>query len=457
MALMYRPILESQSGDFVQPSDAIFVPAKYRDGNGKFLLDESNGGSLPAASRQRQYIATEYEQIDPGQTVLQLLGVEIMNFSRFLEMLRAYVLENIEDYHKRPGSWHSRLAQVLVSMVESDNQVQSIPLIPLSDGKWVAKVDGQCYFATNDSKVLSKLPEGIEDLRIVDESASEDIMRRKLLTKLGVKSLDRAEVCRLLSAFHDSAKGPELQVDALVAHAKYLYEVHRTSAHVAKPIKFWAHDMAGIPQTAASLYLDSPESNARAMSSVLPSECWSSRLLHPSYLKEYKGKQLEKWAKWLESFLGVRSSIRVAGSDNQFTPEFRHLVANLETEVLLDVVLSSSIREAGSFTKIIRDMLGAIDVTCEDGSKVRLNQTCLASSSLKAVAVEGLPFLQLKDSEALKWKKLKELGVSVTPDLYFYLRCMSLIKGTLPSSRTVLVALYKNIEARLHENVEGVR
>jgi hypothetical protein len=96
----------------------------------------------------------------------------------------------------------------------------------------------------------------------------------------------------------------------------------------------------------------------------------------------------------------------------------------MPTIPLLEIMVASWFKYSSNFSSTIRDMLGAIQVSCEDGKKIRFSKTILTTKSLKTFAVEDLPFLSVTDPDGSKWKFLKELGVVVAPDLEFYVKCL---------------------------------
>src|SRR5271156_2160078 len=126
------------------------------------------------------------------------LGVQIMEFSQFFSILKELVLKFMKVFTQQPPEFHSLLSQILCNSPK-DTELDTLPLIPLRDGRWVRQVDGQCHFGTDDARLLQKLSEGVDDLRIVDATASRDPIRRKLFTRLGVKDLNNTEACRLIT------------------------------------------------------------------------------------------------------------------------------------------------------------------------------------------------------------------------------------------------------------------
>jgi hypothetical protein len=125
------------------------------------------------------------------------LGIQITEFSQFFSILKELVLKFMKVFTQQPPEFHPLLSQILCNSPK-DTELDTLPLIPLRDGRWIRQVDGQCHFGTDDARLLQKLSEGVDDLRIADATVSRDPIRRKLFTRLGVKDLNNTEACRLI-------------------------------------------------------------------------------------------------------------------------------------------------------------------------------------------------------------------------------------------------------------------
>jgi hypothetical protein len=52
----------------------------------------------------------------------------------------------------------------------------------------------KCHFSIDSGKSSRKTPEGLQDLFIIHDEASTNDRRRELLSRVGIKILDRVEV-----------------------------------------------------------------------------------------------------------------------------------------------------------------------------------------------------------------------------------------------------------------------
>jgi hypothetical protein len=442
-----RAVLETQTQGslLVQAKKAVYVPRSLRNTRGHFVLAHVVGLT------DRHYLSSGYDSYDPEQVVLKLLGVQIMDFSQFFTILKEFMSKYLSTFVQQPPDFHSLISKIICDS-PGETELDMLALIPLQDGRWICQNEGQCYYESDDARILQKLPEGIDDLRIVDSAASRDPNRRKLFARLGVKDLNKAEVCRLIIARHEQGSAPITNVDGLVAHAKYLFETSRAGISIGNAQQFWVLDIESQPRQAGTMYLDTVDI---PICGILPRPTWNHKLLHPAYALQFpSSKNKEKWVKWLESNLDVGLVMRIAQSGNTFTEEFLYALG-LPTIKLLEIMVASWLKHSSSFSSTIKNMLGAIQVTCEDGQRVRLSKTILPTKILKSLAVDGLPFLLMRDPEGSKWKFLKELGVVVGPDLEFHLKCLELLQGK-STTRERAAALYGNIFGNMMENTKRV-
>ena len=434
------PVLESQSGDFVRPVGSFFIPNVFRDADGNFVLN--------CAGNREKYITSTYETYDKEQTVLKMMGVEIMTFPHFIDILKTYMIDRTDDFKNQSPVWHSLLSSILCDQA-SNTDLQSLAIIPLQNGCWISKIEGQAHFETTEAIAAGKIPEGVPELLIVDQTVSEAPQRRRLLERLGVRNLNQTEVCRLIINCHASTKPPDLTVDAYISHATYLFEATSAGVFSPKGKAFWVVDKDGQAQQTTKMYLGKPDS-ADSVASLLHEPSWNSCLLHPAYLMSYKSKKQEKWIKWLEGHLAIRSTLRIS-MNGELTPEFHHLRANQQSPIVLDVLIESWTKEPNQLTSKIKQQLGGMNVLCEGGETVHLNKTCLPLPVLKELAPPGILFVQLNLPDKPIWKKLRDLGVVVEPNLTFYLQCLSLAQGK-QVTKAQMTKLYKNIDSHWIED-----
>ena len=435
------PALEAESGDLVCPPGSYFIPAALRDDDNKFALGR--------VGYSQKYLSANYGQCDKKVEALKMLGVEMMTFVQFLDILKNFMEGDRDGFRQQESRWHSLIARILCREA-SDSQLKPLRVIPLQTGEWISKIEAQAHFPSPDSLNAAQIPEGIPQLHIVDQAASKDTQRRKLLERLGVKPLDTTEVCRLVMKCHAATKMPTLTVDAYISHARYLFEATTAGVFDMKDGLFKVIDKNGATQDSKTMYLNKIDGATPCVAALLDEAPWYARLLHRGYLLAYKGKKLSRWIKWLDYQLGIRDTLRIA-VQGELTREFFHIKATQPSSLWLELLVDSASKDPQQFTTKLQEQVGAMEVQCENGNATRLNKTCLPVSILKRDAPRGIQFVRIDSPEKLKWTKLKDFGVATQPNLSYYIQCLDLARGA-PIKKSDVATLYKQIDAHWLEN-----
>jgi hypothetical protein len=82
--------------------------------------------------------------------VLKMMGVEIMLFHHFINILKTYMTGDTDDFRKQSGEWHALIAKILCEQA-SDTDLQSLAVIPLQTGRWISNIEGQAHFETREA------------------------------------------------------------------------------------------------------------------------------------------------------------------------------------------------------------------------------------------------------------------------------------------------------------------
>src|SRR5204863_9181358 len=126
--------------ELIPPSRLIYVPKSFSDEEGKPLI--------LTQSTKSKYLSHKYPSNDCSR--LLQLGVGSLSTEDFMEDLRSFILEYPDDFQGMPDTWHSRLAEVLVSSIVRSKShraiVSSLKIVPLRDGQWASPNDGNLLF-----------------------------------------------------------------------------------------------------------------------------------------------------------------------------------------------------------------------------------------------------------------------------------------------------------------------
>ena len=445
-------VLETQTLDkrLVIPSQAIFIPQAFRGAGGDFIL--ANVKRL----HNKYYLNAGYESQEPKQdnlSVLKMMGVQVMEASYFLQLVKDLMLNQFADYVNQSSEWHSSMASIL-DKYASDADLKLLPIVQLRDRRWILPLDGKVYFTDEGFDVVD-VPVGIDDLLIVDALAQKDPHRKQVLPRVGVKVLSKQEVCRLMFKCHEIEHSPLVSGDNLLLHAQYLYKVSTLGVgFTQKPKQFWVHDANDKPCIASQVYADVGKV---PISSLLSPELQGSKVLHPRYSAALAIRnQREIWFKWLEDTLGIASVMRVSDDGGRFTPEFTHVHRQLPTHTMLAVLIGSRLHHGSRFSTTVETLVRAILVDCEGGRREPLRSTCLPVQELQEVAPSGMPFLAVEKPQAPKWRVLNEFGVVVKSNLAFWLRCLEHVQGRKITTQQA-ADLYQKVFATWSDDPQQVQ
>lgn len=181
-------ILESDIEEPLLGPKAIFIPLTFRTRDGSPLFDN-------ATSLHKDYNDSDFAQ-------LAWLGVEEMRCDRFLSDLGSYIgLESGRPFHARDLTWHEDLARILDGSQDiSSAQISEMPIIPLSNGEWIAAKSNIITYEPSYAACTYKAPLGLDYIQMIHHSASSSSARLRLFQKLGVKQFDTKQVCNLIVA-----------------------------------------------------------------------------------------------------------------------------------------------------------------------------------------------------------------------------------------------------------------
>jgi hypothetical protein len=147
------------------------------------------------------------------------------DYAFFLE-LTSLLRNAVGEFKAKPNDWHSHLASILIRLPQTySSQLASLPLVPLSDGSWMAARGRQILFPSTMAEF--ELPGGLK-LSVVHSGAAADPKRRNLFKLLGVGDLNKKEpIIRHIQDLHISNRtnSSSLSRAALISQIKFLYSM----------------------------------------------------------------------------------------------------------------------------------------------------------------------------------------------------------------------------------------
>ena len=203
---------------FYRPTEATIVDSEFRQDN-RPLLDHS--------SELNSFLSDEYSQT--ARDGLTTLGATRMDYSSFTQRFAVMVAQHPKHFRMKPGPWHSAVAKVLLRRPSDRGLRRDLRLskiVPLHDGTWTKPKSESAFLP---SETGPPIPSGFS-IRTVASVANEDISRRQLFEKLGLRTCDPSDVHR---AILNDQRSQDWSSEQLLEQAVYLfltgYQPERTS------------------------------------------------------------------------------------------------------------------------------------------------------------------------------------------------------------------------------------
>ena len=420
-----------------RPSDVLYLPPIFMDGGRPPapLLEGSEG--------LKRYASPSYSFSD-----LRNLRVEQLSEDVFLQLLRQFVKSNSKAFKRRTAAWHCKVAKAIL-ITNKISDVKRLSLIPLRTERWIAASTGHVYFPRISGGTT--LPTGIH-VNIIHDTAARDRPRRDLYRKLGARDLHPEEVYELIVGQHSKhgSKYGEWDEDSVISHAWYLFTAPSKPENVnVRNLRVAAKD-SELLYSGDELYMDA---NAEGMLLFEESGDDLVRFIHPRYFLDVPRRQKTAWRDWLSSYLGVGTLPRLLSKGDILSDEFKWLIERKPSAQWLTLLRDNWAHYEAEIVSGFRpariwDALGNTMVSSDTG-KTRLGRTYLATAAIleEPLAEATVPLLVVDDEKDQRWLQLEALGLTVDPNLEFYLdvhyniRTKKRIKFSLEDLRRIYNAI----------------
>ncbi|KAL5344927.1 hypothetical protein ACLOAV_009880 [Pseudogymnoascus australis] len=422
--------LESRQKErLARPSSLLYIPKEFRLHNKPLVEDENS---------KLRHLSFFYDsEIKNTLPQLKLMGVTEMEFRHFHQELQDLINKLGDSFlESQSKDWHSQIAYIL-NRRSSKSEAAKIPLIPLSDGRWV-KPSQSNVFLPGDTNG-AELPDGL-DAFLVDHEACQDAKRMDFFLWVGLKKCDQAEVCRMIMGLYNPFRGRTLT--GSVQDLIYLFQTPRTVyGESVKELQFIG---TGSPSFVygSQLYIVYPNKTT-IISKYFGNSKSKMSTFDPVYIEAVRKLGMEtKFINWACSYLDVSPLPRLVDYKGDPTQEFYFLKANAVEDLLL-LLRDNWDRYARHFTSNgsrIKRSISQVGVKCIDGLTRRLDETVLP---LEALKLEGpdLIFMDIPEPENSRWLNLSTFGVLTSLSTEFYLRELKALAAlpvaNIPSKRTI--------------------
>lgn len=425
---------------------------------------DQDGQPLFADISPGKYLSREYALAD-----LMILKAYGLSFTYMKEILMRvkHDLQNegsrIKSYKSK--DWHTRAAKLLQLPFENEwydriGEVKNMKLLPLRDGSWTSINDESVYYA--DLKNL-QIPDDLQ-LRVIDNSASDNAERRKLFDLLGVQTASVNLVREQISQRYRRTGPWHLKYGTALADLHFLYLTQDTAAIVGESlgVEVITSDEDIIDPTFEDVYLTSDDvlgaSQLLAPTHTSPdvddgAPGYSVPFLDDYYLDNPPADSpvmLPEWIDWLHDSVHIRRHLRLEDRSSGGLSQVCCYVAEHRPTKFISLLnrlwqLESSLLQ--NKTALIND-LRKIKVLCRGDNFHALSATFFPTSHLESTArrflADGDPFrwLQLGSSldeecQPQDWQQLASaLDIGLNPsDLQFGLSLLQHLRDTTTGER----------------------
>lgn len=468
--LREEAFLENFAGTFELPRSLVYVPPEF------YGSDDVPFALTPATART--YLSKRYAVSD--KDILLALGVAEMTVDIFLTDLEKMMTADPQKFRNQPQKWHSKLASILflkATGASTQTKLLSLALIPLRGGEWVQG----CRETTKDiylpeSSLGDRIPSGL-NLKIVEENAASDSLRRSLFRWLGAEPLDSLAICHEISTVHNQAtfQSQFLSKSDILSHLLFLYHAGWSNPGLRRDLWVVAED--GRKVRGKDIYVDSDLSLSATY--FFRNRGRQFPFLHHAFLNAVSTHR-EMWNQWLVEQVGITSYpkfVRHTQSTQAFEmhPDFEYILRNHGSQCVLQLLKDYwtlylkyievnpssplNVEPNASRCRLVA-RLESTAVRCIDGSHRKLHETFLPLEELTRYGTGHVPFVDVPKPQDERWPLVLHcFNVGCKNHLEFYIRCLESVKRNSTSespSRGEIAVFLEQIQARVSDNQELV-
>ncbi|KAH9203865.1 hypothetical protein DL95DRAFT_499939 [Leptodontidium sp. 2 PMI_412] len=435
-------VLESrQNGKFTNPKSLYYIPKAFRL-NGQPLLEDET-----TRLQHRSFLYdSETTNILPEFKKMQ---VKEMDFSQFCQELRDVIKTVGRSFlTSQPEHWHSKIA-LLFCTYGSKHQSTDIPLIPVSDGRWVKPSHSNLFL--EGERTNAEIPAGL-DICLVDRKACQDSYRLDFFRWVGIKECDQARVCKMIVESYNPFRVRSLNTS--VQDLMYLFQTprHVYNGSINKLRVIGAGRFSSGFRDASEVYIDYPDGNsiiskhAEHPESPMP-------ILNRRYLAATAKLEKEvEFVDWACSRLKMSLLPHLVDEWQVLSPEFKFFKIHAVEDLLLLLRnnwdhYASEFGSRGHENSRLKKAILEMRVPCTNGLCLRLDQTVLPRRSLK-LAGPDLTFVNIPEPSDTRWLKFSAFGVvtMLSTKLYILeLKALSVRPVTDKTPITAVEAIYAEL------------
>ncbi|KAG5656873.1 hypothetical protein KAF25_011042 [Fusarium avenaceum] len=414
--LRYENILESCDplAGHRRPMDLRFIPPDFRH-KGEALFDTS--------SLRNTQLSFLYDNVHEE---LMPLGLQTTTMQDLCNDLASWIQEvGVSELGTKGTIWHRKVASLFCGHVELKDQLLSLPIIPLRDGSWVNGRKPRLYQAmlTGDEYV----PSGI-DLFIIDQSASQDLERRRFYDFLGIPAYNPTQVCPLILKLHAGSPSSVEQRTRrdLVKDAIYLFRKRdQVGSDRAPDIYFSVTNQGQYSRRKDLIYIIDRQSQPSLIEKYKDTPKNPFYILDDLYMKFMREDDMNTqnvFREWLLKSSSI-STVPILLRDHYPTPEWAFL---RDTEVTDLFVILEQTCKYGTPNPRLMQVVPELLVNCRDGTRRPLAELAIPTKEMLRLCPH-LDFADLREPE--RWGFLSKFGILTRPNTVGVLQELDFLAG----------------------------
>ncbi|KAL5531018.1 hypothetical protein ACEPAG_3894 [Sanghuangporus baumii] len=423
-------VVKDRNNVLRRPNEVLRIPSIYRYKGGPLIEERF---------MKFWYVSDEYDATT-DVPVLERLGVRKMTSEDFLSAIAA-----MDEAHlsTRDNAWHETVCLQLSriyqrSRFQFNKYMSEARILPLDDGSWSRVRDASKFVFESDA---SGIPNHVNLCRIHHRvRPSSSPQQYGLYRLLGVRHVDLVYIAERILDYKGS-----LSVQQHVSNASFFFFNRFSSPELPSPSgRLLVVGEDGMTSTGNELYLDLP-SDEGMLRRILPPP---ARFVHCAYIQKFKNRQSKDWHCWLHDELHLNTAPRLINL--HLSPEFKKMLTTARLSETLKALKyfwdRLPVRSGVTWLK----ELGQHPVSQDDGTQCTLDSMCLKRGMMSRYV--GISFVPVADPESRAWDFLRSLGVTVEPDVAFFVKLLIHYESQDLSSEKEVIQIYKQLDARFYED-----
>ncbi|GIC90505.1 uncharacterized protein Aud_006939 [Aspergillus udagawae] len=478
-------ILISRRGVLKYPRQLQHLSSQHCDHYGQPLLDDIE----PEVYLAQSYIWTKHAEN------LTDLGVKNLSYESILDRLEPYLEGSSPRFldSSLDDDWHTKIATLLLRALKRQpgrssltERIRKMALIPTSDGSLLSPRSSAVYFPDDERGI--PIPEGLNDIRIVQRSVLENKARRELFETLGVARCEPKRVVRSILKLYDVPHGVTLEKS--VSHLTYLFRtlgkeealdnrifiMDKTGKRIYRAFVTFGAEIIKDDLYFETLGEYGTKHLAQELLCGVSQESYppfEMHLIHHAYIEAVPPGTVSNgrtWEQWLEEVALVRRIPRLKSPRTDGLSTLCQHMAKYRPIILIGILKTCWSSLQSDLTPRVIEALKEMRVPCRNHSQTVLEWTYYPSKEMQRLCsdagVEEIfsKFIDIPANLATDgidgWEFLASFRVNLEADIYFFLEIFCRLEEKAADNiqtQAAFFRMYKELFIRFPDDPIGLR